>query len=311
MPLRPLTISGSATDAGGATATASVVVTVDEPTLFGSSVVTSDGVNHYDAFDAMFGDIKISRTYAALDKTPNPYVNKYAALDQSHAAASATSFKFLPADVLSGARDAAITAIFGAMPSGRVRWWTYWHEPDGEIFKTPQQFNAADYRAAFAHVNVLANAHVPSGVDARPYLCVEEYSMRPANQHGPATARPFTDFYPGDFIEAIGFDVYSGWNDASPYTLTPAVQFDKLFAIGQQFGKPLCFPEFGCSATPPSGVTMTRAQWMTNALRYLRPHAAAISFITWWNDQFADLSSDTQAAALWKAMCLNGWTATP
>jgi hypothetical protein len=311
MPLRPLTISGSATDAGGKRASASVSVTINEPTLFGSSVILSDGTDKYSAFDSVFGDIKIARTYSGLNKDPTPYTSKYAGEDVSHNAASATSFKYYPADVLSGSKDATLVNYFAQFKPGKTRWWTYWHEPDGEIYGSPQVYTAADYRAAFTHVNAIAVANVPGNVDARPYLCVEEYSMRPANAKGPATARPFASFYPGDFIQAIGFDVYSGWNESSPYTLTPSAQFDKLFTLGQQYGKPLCFPELGSSATSPTGVTMTRAQWMTNALRYIRPHADQISWITWWCDQFADISADTACATIWKNMCMNGWNGTP
>jgi hypothetical protein len=290
---------------------ASVSVTINEPTLFGSSVILSDGTSKYDAFETLFGDVEIARTYSGLNKDPTQYTSKYAGLDVSHGMASATSIKYNPADVLSGAKDGTLVNFFAQFKPGKVRWWTYWHEPDGEIYGSPQVYTAADYRAAFAHVNAIAQANVPGGVDARPFLCVEEYSMRPANAKGPATARPFASFYPGDFIQAIGFDVYSGWNESSPYTLTPSAQFDKLFTIGQQYGKPLCFPELGSSATAPSGVTMTRAQWMTNALRYIRPHADEIAWITWWCDQFADISTDTAAATIWKNMCLNGWAGTP
>jgi hypothetical protein len=311
MPLKPLTISGVATDAEGRSVSASVSVTVNEPTLFGSSIVTSDGVNHYDAFDAMFGDIKIDRTYNALNASPPKYQSTWAAQDVSHNAASATSFKYNPADVLSGSKDTVLNSFFSTLKPGKTRWWTYWHEPDGEIYGSPQKFTAADYRAAFVHINVLAEAHVPAGVDARAFLCVEEYSMRPANAKGPATPRPLDSFYPGDFIQSVGFDVYSGWNESSPYTLTPSAQFDKLFSLAAALGKPLCIPEFGTQATPPTGVTMTRAQWMTNALRYLRPHADQISWICWWNDGFADLTGDSAASTVWKNMCLNGWNGTP
>ena len=306
MPIRPLTISGTATDAEGQTVSASVSVSVNEPTLFGASIITSDGANHYDAFDALFGDIKIDRTYNALNANPPKYQSTWAAQDVSHDAASATSFKYYPVDVLSGSKDAILANFFAALKPGRVRWWGYWHEPDDEIFSSAT-FTAADYRAAFSHINDVAVAHTPANVDARPFLCVEEYSMRPANKHGPATPRPLDQMYPGDFIQAVGFDVYSGWNDKVPYTLAPAEQFDKLFSLAGALGKPICIPEFGCQATPPTGVTMTRTQWMTNALRYLKPHADQISFITWWNDTFADLTSDTAAANVWKAVCLNGW----
>jgi hypothetical protein len=309
MPIRPLTISGTATDAGGRKATASVSVSVNEPTLFGSSVVTSDGVNHYDAFDTMFGDIKISRTYCAVNT--DPYTVTLGPQDLAHDARSAVSIKYYPVDVLSGSKDALLAATFAAFKPGRTRYWTYWHEPDTKIYAATPLFTAADYRAAFARVNQIAQMSIPANVDARSFLCVEEYSMRPANNKGPATPRPFTDMYPGNFIDVLGFDVYSGWNDTKPYTMSPADQFDKLFALGQQYGKPIAIPEFGTQATPPTGVSMTRAQWMTNALRYIRPHADQISFITWWNDQWADLTSDTAAKTIWKNMCMNGWNGTP
>lgn len=310
MPLRPLTISGTATDAEGREISASVSVSVNEPTLFGSSVLTSDGVNHYDDFDTLFGDIKISRTYCGLNQNPPKYASQLAAQDAAHGAASATSFKYYPSDVLSGSKDAIIGSIFSSMQPGAVRWWSYWHEPDDEIYVS-STFTSADYLAAWNHINELSAAYTPAGVDARAYTCVMEYSMRPADKHGPQSPRPFEGMYPGDFIQALGFDVYSGWNDKNPYTLDPAEQFDKLFALGQQYGKPICLPEFGTAATAPSGVSMTRAQWITNALRYMEPHADEISFITYWNDGFAILTDDTAAASVWKGMCLNGWAGTP
>jgi hypothetical protein len=311
MPTRPLIISGTATDAEGNIASASVSVSVDEPTLFGSSVVTSDGVNHYDGFDALFGDIKISRTYCAVNKDPSPYVTKFSGQDASHDAASAVSFKYYPADVLAGTKDAVISSIFSGMPPGRVRWWTYWHEPDSEIYGSTPVFSAADYRAAFVYINALAEAYVPAGVNARAFLCLEEYSMRPASDRGPGTPRPFASFYPGDFIQALGFDCYSGFNEATPYVEQPSNQFDKLLALGQQYGKPIAIPEFGCSATAPPNSGTSRGQWMTNALRYLRPHADEVAFICWWNDQYSDLSSYPADAGIWKNMCLNGWAGTP
>ena len=311
MPLRPLTIGGSATDAVGNALTASVSVTVDEPTIFGSSLTSSDSVDHYNEYDLLFGDIKISRTYATPNQDPNPYVRKWAAEDVAHDAASCISFKFLPVDVLSGAKDAILTTIFEGMPPGRTRWWTYWHEPSGEIYTT-HDFTAADYRAAFAYVNALAQAHVRPGVDARSYLCIEEYSMRPANRFGPATPRPMSNVYPGDFIDAIGFDCYSGWsNNPGPYHISPAEQFDKLFQVGVDFHKPICFPEWGCGPTAPAGVNMTRAQWITSTLKYVKPHKNDIPFVMWWNsansDVDASLVSDSASAAIWKSVCLNGW----
>jgi hypothetical protein len=64
------------------------------------------------------------------------------------------SFKVLPKAILSGQDDAVLSHFFDTAPTGNPIYYSYWHEPEGNI--ADGEFTLADCKAAWAHVVSLA-----------------------------------------------------------------------------------------------------------------------------------------------------------
>jgi hypothetical protein len=100
-------------------------------------------------YDAVFGPLKVLRIF--FPGRPRPWT----APELSHDRSVVVSFKLLPSEVLDGRHDAAMGRWFATAPRNHPVWWVYWHEPEDDI--RDGRFTAADYRAAFAHLDALAD----------------------------------------------------------------------------------------------------------------------------------------------------------
>jgi len=109
------------------------------------------------------------------------------------------SFKLPPREVLAGKHDAAMRAWFAAAPRNHPVWWVYWHEPEDDV--AAGTFTAADYRAAFARLDALADRA------ANPMLRTTQVLMDYTLAVG--SHRNWRDYYPGPrVIDVQAWDQY-------------------------------------------------------------------------------------------------------
>jgi beta-mannanase len=120
-------------------------------------------------------------------------------LPAANKSAVIVSFKALPKTILSGQDDAALSHFFDTAPTGNPIYWSYYHEPEGNI--ADGEFTLADYKAAWAHVVTLARAaHNP---DLHSTLILGGYDFRPSAH------RNWKDYLPGGgIISTLGWDAY-------------------------------------------------------------------------------------------------------
>jgi hypothetical protein len=256
-----------------------------------------------------FGGVQVIRSYDGGSGV-GPFLNTYQAQDIAAGAASSYSFKYQPSEVIAGKHDADLKSFFQGIQDGHVVYWTYWHEPDDEIFKS-HTFTASDYRAAWAHIRSIAD-----GVKAtRPKLqifatlIIMEYSMSAKV----APTRPLTGpdgMYPGDnVIDIFGVDAY---DSAAPQSISPvATEFDPVIAFAKAHNKPWAIGELGsCSI---NGNAQGRATWMKNALSYWKSQSSVPVFAAWfdvdWSTCDYRIENDAPAAAVWKDAVTKGYSA--
>ena len=114
----------------------------------------------------------IVRTYYPGLPSSNAWTTGRPAANKS---AVIVSFKAQPKAILSGQDDTALSHFFDTAPSGNPIYWSYYHEPEGNI--ADGEFTLPDYKAAWAHVVSLARAaHNP---DLHSTLILGGYDFRP------------------------------------------------------------------------------------------------------------------------------------
>jgi hypothetical protein len=201
------------------------------------------------------------------------------------------SFKASPTTILSGADDSYLSAWFASAPTDRTTWWTYFHEPENDI--AAGEFTAADFRAAFRHIALLADgAH---NTDLRATLILMGVTAVPSS------GRTFADYYPGsDVVDVLGWDVYNhaaangvGYSD-------PTSVYGKVVTLSQQVGKPFGIGETGAPLVPGDAGS-ARAGFLSAAATYLR--AAGAQFVIYYDSTRGGnyALTDTPSVAAWSA----------
>lgn len=286
----------TAADTSSDSAAADSMSAADAPeahsTLFGGAFNPHDDMRTAELV-SQWGGLGVVRAYDA-NKGVAPFLATIQALDIKYGAASAYSFKYPPTEVTAGTHDKEIAGFFDGIADGHVVYWTYWHEPDDEIYKS-HTFTPAEYRAAWKHLRGLADAARAK----RPKLVVHatliimEYSMRPEI----ASTRPLLGaegMYPGDdVIEVFGVDAYNdktGLRDA-------ATQFGKVIDFAKSHGKPWAIGELG-SCPNPSDPSL-RATYLTKAIQYWKSRAYLPEYVAYFDIDWptCDYRLDTDAAA--------------
>jgi hypothetical protein len=256
-----------------------------------------------------FGGVQVIRSYDGGNGV-TPFLNTYQAQDIAAGAVSSFSFKYLPSEVIAGKHDAELKSFFQGIQDGHPVYWTYWHEPDDEIFKN-HTFTAPDYRSAWAHIRSIADAVKATRPKMQIYatLIIMEYSMTAKV----APTRPLTGpdgMYPGDsVIDVFGVDAY---NSAAPTGITPAAtEFDPVLAFAKSHNKPWAIGELGSCAV--SGNAQGRATWMKNAISYWKSQSSAPVFVAYfdldWPSCDYRIENDAPAAAVWKDAVTKGYSA--
>ena len=207
----------------------------------------------------------IVRTYYSGLPSSNAWTTGRPAANKS---AVIVSFKAQPKAILSGQDDAALSHFFDTAPTGNPIYWSYYHEPEGNI--ADGEFTLADYKAAWAHVVSLANAaHNP---DLHSTLILGGYDFRPGAH------RNWKDYLPGGgIISTLAWDAYppGSAKNENPIAAPPDTFMAQEIAAAKSVGLPYGFAEFGLST--PAG----RPAWLSDVGNYLM-HSGAL-FATYFN----------------------------
>ena len=238
----------------------------------------------------------IVRTYYPGLPSSNAWTTGRPAANKS---AVIVSFKAQPKAILSGQDDTALSHFFDTAPSGDPIYWSYYHEPEGNI--ADGEFTLPDYKAAWAHVVSLARAaHNP---DLHSTLILGGYDFRPGAH------RNWKDYLPGgDIISTLAWDAYppGSAKNQNPVAAPPDTFMAQEIAAAKSVGLPYGFAEFGLST--PVG----RPAWLTDVGNYLL-HSGAL-FATYFNGnaQYPTLKlTDSASVAVWRNFTAKSGSATP
>ena len=229
---------------------------------------------------------RIVRTYYPGLPSPRAWTSGLLAANNS---AVIVSFKAQPKTILSGQDDAALSHFFDTAPAGNPIYWSYYHEPEGNI--SDGEFTLADYKAAWAHVVSLARAaHHP---DLHATLILGGYDF------SPSAHRNWKDYLPGGgIISTLGWDAYppGSAKNQDPVAAPPATFMDQEIAAAKSVGLPYGFAEFGLST--PVG----RPAWLTEVGNYLLHSGAVFASLFNGNAQYPTLKlTDAASIAVWKS----------
>lgn len=250
--------------------------------LFGASINATDLAQE----TSEFGHMAIVRTYYPGLPSPKAWTTGLPAANKS---AVIVSFKAEPKTILSGQDDAALSHFFDTAPTGHPIYWSYYHEPEGNI--ADGEFTLADYKAAWAHVVALARAaHNP---DLHSTLILGGYDFS-ASAH-----RNWQDYLPGGgIISTLGWDAYppGSAKNQNPVAAPPATFMDQEIAAAKSVGLPYGFAEFGLST--PVG----RPAWLTEVGNYLLHSGAVFASLFNGNAQYPTLKlTDAASVTVWKS----------
>ena len=260
--------------------------------LFGASINGTDLGQE----TSEFGHMAIVRTYYPGLPSANAWT---AGLPAANKSAVIVSFKAQPTAILSGQDDTALSHFFDTAPTGDPIYWSYYHEPEGNI--ADGEFTLADYKAAWAHVVSLANAaHNPY---LHSTLILMEWDLQKAS------GRNWKDYLPGDgLISTLGWDAYpmGSANNINPQIQSAAAFMAPAVAASKSVGLPYGFAEFGLST--PNG----RPGCLAGIGNYLLNSGA--EFATYFNGcaQYPTLQlTDPSSIAIWKSFVAKSTSDVP
>jgi hypothetical protein len=274
-------VAGSTLNFSGSGKTARLAADDTNAPLFGASARAGTLAQE----TSEFGHMAITRVYYSGLPNPDAWTTGMPAANKS---AVIVSFKAEPKTILSGQDDASLSHFFDTAPTGNPIYWSYFHEPEGNI--ADGEFTLADYKAAWAHVVSLARAaHHP---DLHSTLILGGYDFRPGAH------RNWRDYLPGGgIISTLGWDAYppgSATNN-NPVAAPPASFMDQEIAAAKSVGLPYGFAEFGLST--PVG----RPAWLTEVGNYLLHSGAVFASLFNGNAQYPTLKlTDSGSVAVWK-----------
>ncbi len=284
-------------EAGAATAP-TLEVTYDKAvvatTAFGAAYNPHNDAR-FDQLSAAWGGMKVVRSYDGSSGV-TPFLKTFQDQDVAHGAVSSYSFKYLPSEVLAGKHDAELRSFFQSIKDGHKTYWTYWHEPDDELYKT-HTFTPAAYRAAWAYIKKIATSVQATRPNLQIFatLIIMQYSMTPKV----APSRPLEGpdgMYPGDaVIDVFGVDAYNSTADQGQ-VVDAATQFGKVIDFAQLHKKPWAIGELG--SCPVAGNPGGRAKYLSGALSYWKTRQVPV-FVAYFNVDWptCDYRFDNDAAA--------------
>jgi hypothetical protein len=223
-------------------------------TLLGSNV---SGVSGLDTATSQFGHMPVIRAY--YKGVPGASQWSTGVLGRNDSAV-VVSFRPPPAQILSGADDAAMAAFFDAAPTGHPIYYSYYHEPELPIKEG--QFTFAQYKAAWAHIAGIADKAHNSYLHST--LILQHQDADPGDQYNFRNYLP-----PGGIISTLGWDAYpEGTDDGHPQPTPPAQFMGPAVAASESLGLPFGFAEFAL------GTPTDRPQWLTEVANYIQSSGA-------------------------------------
>jgi hypothetical protein len=228
----------------------------------------------------------IVRVYYPGLPSSNAWTSGLAAANHS---AVIVSFKALPKTILSGADDSALRHFFDTAPTAHPIYWSYYHEPEDNI--ADGQFNAADYKAAWAHIVALARAaHNP---DLHSTLILMSWDLVRASH------RNWRNYLPGGgIISVLGWDAYpvGSATNVHPQLTPPGGFMGPAIAASKSVHLPYGFPEFGLST--PRG----RPGWLKSVGNYIMRSGALFAAYFDGNQQYPTLRlTDSASSKVWRS----------
>ena len=176
-----------------------------------------------------------------------------------------TSFKVPPRDINSGKYDSYLRKWFATAPTDQDIYWSYYHEPEGEI--KAGLFSATEYRQAWKRIGVIADDACKPNMYST--LILTGWTAKPASK------QDYRDYDAGpEVIDVLAFDSYNGVNDPSrDYYASPEEMYGHIVAIAKREGRPFAIPETGTRLLPDDDGSK-RAQWLREVGTYLDTHGS-------------------------------------
>ena len=173
------------------------------------------------------------------------------------------SFKLPPADVAAGSYDSTLKRWFDKAPRNIDVYWSFWHEPENDI--QDGTFTAADYKAAFVHLDKLADT--ADNPRLKSTVILQSYSTRPES------GRNWRNYMPNPgHVDVLAWDVYSRPSPEAGYQVPPDL-LDGPIQASRSIGKPFGVAELG-SPIAPGDQGSGRAEWLRRMGAYLDQHHA-------------------------------------
>lgn len=225
--------------------TASAAAEPAEP-LFGGTAYRESGESYRQAY------LRVTAKYGGMDALRTFYPGMPASWSTINANSGDTpvvvSFKAGTSMILSGQHDAQLRRWFAEAPTGRLTYWTYWHEPENDTV------DKAAYRRAWAHIAALADQARNPRLHATMILMCWTLN--------PHSGRDWHDYYAGgDVIDVMAFDCYNKGFKNGVY-LDPRRILTPVVEAAASAGKPWGIAEFGSKVVYPDGGFVGRAQWL-------------------------------------------------
>jgi hypothetical protein len=233
-------------------------------TRFGASV-PSDGIDWRTAVrqsDERYGGMDIVRVY-------EPFVrDTFNRLLDGFRRPVVLSFREMPGRVLSGALDGELRTFFRHAPRNRPTFWSYFHEPEDDAERGV--ISTTQYRAAWRHINAIARR--VDNPQLHPTLILMCWTARSGS------GRSVRSYYPGDFIDVMGWDCYSP-REAGQY-MAPRKLMGPAYRVTRRLGNRFGVAELASRLLPGDDGTR-RARWLHACARYTDRRNAA--FVTYWD----------------------------
>ena len=258
-------------------------------TRYGASFQLDDGEG-YDAglarVDAALGHLDFVRVF--YQEAPDPWPGKAPGRNV------VVSFKLPPSEVISGADDAYMKRWFARAPHNVDIYWCYWHEPENDI--QDGTFTAADYKAAFVHLDKLADA--ADNPRLKSTVVLQSYSTRPES------GRNWRTYLPNPaHVDVLAWDVYNRSTPEAAYQVPPDL-LDGAMQANRSIGKPFAIAELG-GAVAPGDHGSGRAEWLRRMGSYLdQHHAVFVCYFNFlWNNGRDDFRlQDSASVQAWKTI---------
>jgi hypothetical protein len=240
-----------------------------------------------------FGHAPIVRIYYMGLPSSNAWTSGAPAASHS---AVIVSFNALPAAILSGRDDAALSHFFDTAPTGHPIYYCFYHEPEGPIQQG--RFSLSAYKAAWAHIVALADA--AHNRDLKSTLILTSWDLNPRSGRNWKNYLP-----PGGIISTLGWDDYpqgsccSNTEDPGAHAIAPADFMGAEVAAAKSAGLPFGFAEFAL-ATPDG-----RPAWLMREASYLASNGALFgAYFTAPGP--GTLNDDSASIAAWRHIVARG-----